>query len=294
MKLFVGLGNPGNKHARNRHNVGYMAADAIVSEYGLGAWRQRFQGVVAEGRIGDERCLVLKPETYMNESGRSVGAAVRYLKIEPEDVIVLYDEIDLASGKLKVKTGGGNAGHNGLRSLSAHINNNYVRVRIGVGHPGQKSAVARYVLHDFSKTELQWLQPLLAAIAENAEQLASGDGAKFLSNVALRTQDDVAVKPATPAGKGAASGKPRTGGPARSQREGQRAGNGARHRRPSPSDLAKQSAAPADAKKKRAAKKKAADDAISKNIATDAPDAAPGGSALAAKLRGWLRGRKTE
>ncbi len=290
MKLFVGLGNPGSKHACNRHNVGYMAADAIVSEYGLGAWRQRFQGVVAEGRIGDERCIVLKPETYMNESGRSVGAAVRYLKIAPEDVIVLYDEIDLAPGKLKVKTGGGNAGHNGLRSLSAHTDNNYVRVRIGVGHPGQKSAVARYVLHDFSKTELQWLEPLLTAVAENAEQLVSGDAARFLSNIALRTQDDVTVKPATPAGKGVTPGKKRTGGSARSQRGGTSTPN----KRPSQNDLAKQSAAPSDAKQKRVAEKRAAEDAFKKNSADDASEIVPGGGALAAKLRGWLRGKFSE
>ena len=144
MKLIVGLGNPGDEHSGNRHNVGFMAVDRIAAAHGFSSWRKRFQGLIAEGEIGGERCILLKPQTYMNESGRSVGEAVRFLKIPIGDVIVVYDEIDLVPGKLKVKTGGGNAGHNGLRSISAHLENDYVRVRIGVGHPGVKELVARW------------------------------------------------------------------------------------------------------------------------------------------------------
>jgi peptidyl-tRNA hydrolase, PTH1 family len=184
MKLFVGLGNPGAKYARNRHNVGFMAVERIADRHGCGPWRRRFQGETAEGTIAGERVLILKPGTYMNESGRAVGEAVRFLKIAEPDIVVFYDEIDLAPGKLKVKTGGGNAGHNGLRSLSAHIGNDYVRVRIGVGHPGHKDLVVPYVLHDFAKADQEWLEPLLDAIAGACGHLAAGDQARFLTEVA--------------------------------------------------------------------------------------------------------------
>lgn len=187
MKLIVGLGNPGQKYERNRHNVGFLAVDRIAEKFGCAPFRRRFQGVVAEGRIGDERVMILKPHTYMNEAGRSVGEAVRFLKIEEEDIIVVYDEIDLAPGKLKAKVGGGNAGHNGLRSISAHIGNGYARVRIGVGHPGHKELVAGYVLHDFAKADYEWLDPLLDAIASGAEPLAKGDLARFTAEVARLT-----------------------------------------------------------------------------------------------------------
>jgi peptidyl-tRNA hydrolase, PTH1 family len=184
MKLIVGLGNPGQKYERNRHNVGFLAVDRIAEKYGCVPFRKRFQGLVAEGRIGDERVVILKPQTYMNESGRSVGEAARFLKVGERDVIVVYDEIDLAPGKLKAKVGGGNAGHNGLRSISAHIGNDYARVRIGIGHPGQKEFVAGYVLHDFAKADYEWLDPLLDAIANGAEPLAKGDLARFSAEVA--------------------------------------------------------------------------------------------------------------
>lgn len=184
MKLFVGLGNPGAQYERNRHNVGFMAVDLIASEHGFGPWKRRFQGFTADGTIGGERVLLLKPDTYMNESGRAVGEAARFLKIPVGDIVVLYDEIDLAPGKLKVKTGGGNAGHNGLRSISAHLGNDYVRVRIGVGHPGRKDLVAHYVLHDFAKADREWLDPLLDAIARSAARLASGDQSRFMADVA--------------------------------------------------------------------------------------------------------------
>jgi PTH1 family peptidyl-tRNA hydrolase len=190
MKLFVGLGNPGTEYARQRHNVGFMALDKIAEAHGFGAWRRRFQGETAEGTIGGERVVLLKPMTYMNESGRSVGEAARFLKIPVEDIYVFHDEIDLAPAKLKVKTGGGNAGHNGLRSITAHMGNEYHRVRIGVGHPGAKDAVAHYVLHDFAKVEYAWLDPMLDAMAYAAPFLAKGDGSRFLSQVALKTRDE--------------------------------------------------------------------------------------------------------
>ena len=187
MKLFVGLGNPGSEYARNRHNVGFMAVDAIADAHRFGPWKRKFQGLAADGEIGGEKVLLLKPQTYMNESGRAVGEAARFLKIAEEDIVVFYDEIDLAPGKLKIKTGGGNAGHNGLRSMSAHIGNAYVRVRIGVGHPGVRELVARWVLSDFAKADQDWLEPLLAAIAKAAPRLVRDDQSRFLTDVARET-----------------------------------------------------------------------------------------------------------
>ena len=184
MKLFVGLGNPGNKYARNRHNVGFMALDRIAERHGFGSWRKRFSGLTAEGEVAGAKVLLLKPETYMNDSGQSVGEAMRYLKLTESDVIAFHDEIDLAPCKLKVKVGGGNAGHNGLRSLTAHIGNDYMRVRIGVGHPGAKELVHGWVLRDFAKADAEWLEPLLDAMAEAAGRLAKGDDARFLTDVA--------------------------------------------------------------------------------------------------------------
>lgn len=184
MKLFVGLGNPGSEYARNRHNVGFMAVDAIQEAHGFGPWKRKFQGVAADGEFGGEKVLLLKPQTYMNESGRSVGEAARFLKIPVQDIVVFYDEIDLAPAKLKIKSGGGNAGHNGLRSISAHLDNDYVRVRIGVGHPGVREFVARWVLSDFAKADQDWLDPLLKAIAAAAPRLVSNDASRFLTDVA--------------------------------------------------------------------------------------------------------------
>src|SRR5688572_28559292 len=183
MKLFVGLGNPGSEYARNRHNVGFMAVDEIARAHGFGPWKRKFHGVAADGDIAGEKILLLKPDTYMNESGRAVGEAARFLKIAPADIVVFYDEIDLAPGKLKVKTGGGNAGHNGLRSISAHLSNDYVRVRIGVGHPGHRELVARWVLSDFAKADQNWLAHLLDAIADATPRLAKGDQSRFLTDV---------------------------------------------------------------------------------------------------------------
>lgn len=190
MKLFVGLGNPGAQYAGNRHNVGFMAVDAIAERHGFGPWKKKFQGLAADGEIDGQRILLLKPQTYMNESGRSVGEAARFLKIDLTDIIVFYDEIDLAPSKLKVKTGGGNAGHNGLRSITAHCGNDYQRVRIGVGHPGEKHLVAHYVLSDFAKADRTWLAPLLDAIAGAAHRLARNDPARFLTDVTKAMQPE--------------------------------------------------------------------------------------------------------
>ncbi|MEI9901417.1 MAG: aminoacyl-tRNA hydrolase [Hyphomicrobium sp.] len=220
MKLFVGLGNPGGEYARHRHNVGFMALDKIAAAHGFGAWRKRFQGETAEGSIGGERVVLLKPTTYMNESGRAVGEAARFLKIPLEDIYVFHDEIDLAPAKLKVKAGGGNAGHNGLRSITAHLGNDYTRVRIGVGHPGSKDAVAHYVLRDFAKAEYAWLDPMLDAIADAAPFLAKGDSARFLSQVALKTRDDEEPEAEAPPPK--AKPAPRNPHPA-GERQGKRA-----------------------------------------------------------------------
>lgn len=188
MKLFVGLGNPGSEYAGNRHNVGFMAVDAIAERHGFGPWKKKFQGFAADGEIAGERILLLKPQTYMNESGRSVGEAARFLKIDLADIVVFYDEIDVAPGKLKAKTGGGNAGHNGLRSITAHLGNDYQRIRIGVGHPGEKHLVANYVLSNFAKADRDWLESLLAAVANAAARLARGDQARFLTDVAKELQ----------------------------------------------------------------------------------------------------------
>jgi PTH1 family peptidyl-tRNA hydrolase len=210
MKLFVGLGNPGSEYARNRHNVGFMAVEEIHARHGFGPWKRKFQGQAADGEIAGEKILLLKPDTYMNESGRAVGEAARFLKIALEDIVVFYDEIDLAPGKLKVKTGGGNAGHNGLRSISAHLGNDYVRVRIGVGHPGQKEFVARWVLSDFAKADRDWLEPLLEAIAKAAPRLAKDDQSRFLTDVAKELGEGADPRKAAPdaARKDAAAEKP--------------------------------------------------------------------------------------
>ncbi|MGE5510042.1 MAG: aminoacyl-tRNA hydrolase [Bacteroidota bacterium] len=215
MKLFVGLGNPGDKYARNRHNVGFMAVERIAERHGFGPWKKRFSGLAADGAIAGEKVLLLEPQTYMNDSGQSVGEAMRFLKLAESDVAVFHDEIDLAPGKLKVKTGGGNAGHNGLRSITAHIGNDYRRVRIGVGHPGAKELVHGWVLRDFAKADRDWLEPLLDAIADAAGRLAKGDEARFLTDVArkLRESDE----PAEPKAKTAevpARAAPRSSHPA--------------------------------------------------------------------------------
>ena len=198
MKLFVGLGNPGGQYALNRHNVGFMAIDAIAATHDFPAWRKRFSGLAAEGKLGNESVLLFKPQTFMNESGRAVGEAVRFYKLALGDVIVFHDELDLAPGKVRVKTGGGVAGHNGLKSLTSHIGNDYVRVRIGIGHPGAKDLVTGHVLRDFAKAEHDWLEPLLGAIAAEAPYLAEGANDKFQSRVAhaMQPEPEETEKPA--------------------------------------------------------------------------------------------------
>jgi len=186
VRLFVGLGNPGAKYAANRHNIGFMAVDRIAADHGFAPWRAKFQGRISEGVLGGEKVVLLKPETFMNLSGQSVGEAMRFYKLTPADVTALHDEIDLAPAKLRLKVGGGHAGHNGLRSIHGHIGADYQRVRLGVGHPGNKDAVPGYVLHDFAKADEGWLDDMLRGISDGAEALAVGDGAKFSNTVALR------------------------------------------------------------------------------------------------------------
>ena len=185
MHLVVGLGNPGPKYQGNRHNIGFMAVDGIVRRHGFSAWRKRFQGEVSEGVFAGEKVLVLKPMTYMNESGRSVGEAMRFYDIDPSEVIVFYDELDLEPGKVRVKLGGGAAGHNGIRSMIAHAGPHFVRVRIGIGHPGNKHMVQPHVLSDFAKADKEWVTPLIDAIADNIELLVRGEEGSFQNKVHL-------------------------------------------------------------------------------------------------------------
>ena len=187
MKLWVGLGNPGAKYAGNRHNIGFMAMDRIAADHGFTPWRKAFQGLVSEGRLGAEKVALLKPETFMNLSGQSVQAAVAFWKLPLTDLTVFHDELDLAPGKLRLKQGGGHAGHNGLRSIHGHLGDNYARIRLGIGHPGHKDKVAPYVLSDFAKAEQDWLEDLLRGISDGAAFLAEGNDAKFMNAVALRT-----------------------------------------------------------------------------------------------------------
>jgi PTH1 family peptidyl-tRNA hydrolase len=190
MQIWVGLGNPGAQYALQRHNVGFMVVDTIAEMHDFGPVKKAFQGWTQEGRIGPEKILLLKPATFMNESGRSIGEAMRFYKLDVGDVTVFHDELDLAPFKVKVKTGGGTAGHNGLRSTEAHIGNEFRRVRIGIGHPGHKDRVTGYVLGNYAKAEIEDLSDLLGALAAEAPRLADGDDARFMSDVALRLHQD--------------------------------------------------------------------------------------------------------
>ena len=196
MQIFVGLGNPGGKYAQTRHNIGFMAVDRIAEENGFGPWKAKFQGQVTEGRLGGDKVLLLKPETFMNLSGQSVGEAMRFYKLTPEDVTVFHDELDLAPGKVKLKTGGGHAGHNGLRSIHAHIGEAYHRVRLGIGHPGRKELVSGYVLHDFARADAEWLDDLMRGLADGAPYLADGDRSRFQNAIAQRMGTGKPEKPA--------------------------------------------------------------------------------------------------
>jgi PTH1 family peptidyl-tRNA hydrolase len=186
MKLIVGLGNPGAKYAGHRHNIGFMALDHMAADHSFGPWKSKHNGQVSEGRFGSDRAVLLKPETFMNNSGQSVSAAMRFYKVEACDVIVFHDELDLAPGKVKHKIGGGHAGHNGLRSIHAHIGADYARVRLGVGHPGHKDRVSGYVLSNFAKADQDWLDDVLRGCSDGAPFLAMDEPAKFMNAVGLR------------------------------------------------------------------------------------------------------------
>jgi PTH1 family peptidyl-tRNA hydrolase len=197
MKLLVGLGNPGNQYQGNRHNIGFMALDAIARAHGITQFRTKHAGLLAEGSIGGEKVILLKPQTFMNRSGDSVQQAAKFYKIAPEDIIVFYDELDLAAGKVRVKVGGGNGGHNGLRSIDPQIGLNYKRVRLGIGHPG-KEFVTHHVLGDFAKADQAWLDPLLDAIGSHVGLLLKGDDSGFMNKLALatKTSEEPAARPA--------------------------------------------------------------------------------------------------
>ena len=195
MKLWAGLGNPGGQYAHNRHNIGFMAVDRIAIDHGFGPWRSKFQGQVSEGSLAGEKIILLKPGTFMNLSGQSVAETARFHKIPLTGLTVFHDEIDLAPARIKLKSGGGHAGHNGLRSIHGHLGEAYDRVRLGVGHPGHKDAVAGYVLRDFAKADANWLEALLHGISDGAALLAAGDGPRFLNAVALRMNPPRASAP---------------------------------------------------------------------------------------------------
>ena len=195
MMLLVGLGNPGAGYAKNRHNIGFMAVDAITERFSFSPFRKKFQGQIAEGVIAGEKVLALKPETFMNDSGRSVAAAATFYKIPAADIIILHDEIDLESAKVRVKRGGGHAGHNGLRSIHAHIGSDYARVRLGVGHPGDKDKVSGHVLKDFAKGDAVWLEKVLDALSENAGLLIEGKDSDLMSKLANAVNPPRELKP---------------------------------------------------------------------------------------------------
>lgn len=187
MLLLAGLGNPGAGYAGNRHNIGFMAADAVHRRHGFSPWSKKFKAEIAEGEIAGERILLIKPQTFMNLSGEAVGEAMRFYKLEPSALTVLYDELDLAAGRVRVKTGGGHGGHNGIKSLDAHCGKDYRRVRLGIGHPGTKEAVQNHVLGDFAKADKTWLVPLLDALADHIDMLIRGEESQFLNKLALAT-----------------------------------------------------------------------------------------------------------
>lgn len=199
MHLIVGLGNPGDKHRNQRHNIGFMGLDAIASRHGITQFREKFSGLVAEGTIAGEKVLLLKPQTFMNRSGDSVEAAMNFYKLSPADVTVIYDELDLVPGKARVKIGGGNGGHNGLRAIDPKIGTGYRRIRLGIGHPGHKDRVIGYVLADFSKADHEWLDPLLATLADSADLIVKRDDNTLMNRLALAVSGDGAARPQRPA-----------------------------------------------------------------------------------------------
>jgi len=197
MLIIAGLGNPGGKYAAHRHNIGFMAADEIVRRHSFGPWKSKHKAEISDGTINGEKVLVVKPQTYMNESGQAVGEILRFYKESINNLVVIYDELDLAPGKVRMKTGGGSGGHNGIKSIDAHCGKDYRRMRLGIGHPGHKDRVTNHVLGDFAKADHTWLDPLLQAIADNAGELANGKDANFMNKIALATNtgDDRKAKP---------------------------------------------------------------------------------------------------
>lgn len=195
MFVIAGLGNPGRKYAGNRHNVGFMAVDAIARRHNFSPWSKKFNALVSEGRVGTQKVLLMKPQTFMNRSGQAVGEAMRFYKLGVENLIVLYDELDLAPGKLRVKKGGGSGGHNGIKSIDAHCGKEYRRVRIGIGHPGDRLLVHNHVLSDFTKADQNWLEPLLEAIAEYIGLVIEGDDSSFMNKVSLALRDQANMAP---------------------------------------------------------------------------------------------------
>ncbi len=190
MQIWAGLGNPGTLYALHRHNVGFMAADVIADVHDFGPWQKKFRSLVSEGRVGGQRVLLLKPQTFMNDSGDAVQQALRFYKLDIDALTAFHDELDLLPMKVKVKTGGGTAGHNGLRSIDASLGPDFRRVRIGIGHPGDKKRVTRWVLGNYAKSEFDLLSDLLGAIAAEAQWLAAGDDARFMSDIAYRMQQE--------------------------------------------------------------------------------------------------------
>ena len=204
MLFIAGLGNPGGQYGDNRHNIGFMAVDAIHDEHDFGAWSKKHGALVAEGRLGGEKVLLIKPQTFMNESGKAVGDALRFYKAEPSQLVVLHDELDLPPGKVRIKTGGGNGGHNGLRSIDAHVGKDYRRIRLGIGHPGHKDRVSGYVLSDFAKADRDWLDPLIESIARNADLIAKGEDAMLMNRLSIQTDSNE-----PPGAKGSDKAKPK-------------------------------------------------------------------------------------
>lgn len=303
MKLFVGLGNPGSKHSGNRHNVGFMAVERIAAHQGLGPWRKRFLGMASDGVLGGEKVLLLKPQTYYNEVGRSVGEAARFLKLDVADLVVFHDEIDLAPGKLRVKSGGGHAGNNGLRSIISHLSAEFTRVRIGIGHPGDKDKVAGYVLRDFPRADAAWLETMLDEIAAASPRLAAGDTERFQTDVAQRL-NDLIKQTEDDGGTGRDDGGRRppsrdargrdAPGSTRGGNKPARTGGGAKPKsgQPSQQALARKSARGPALKTKPTRQAAAAPDK-DKTAGTGSQEP-PAGTALADRLKRWLAGRDSE
>ncbi|MFN3364315.1 MAG: aminoacyl-tRNA hydrolase [Allorhizobium sp.] len=187
MIILAGLGNPGAQYQKNRHNIGFMAVDAIQRRHSFSPWAKKFKAEISEGTLAGEKVMLIKPQTFMNLSGESVGEAMRFYKLGPEDIVAIYDELDLLPGKARIKTGGGHGGHNGIKSLDAHCGLNYRRLRLGISHPGDKSKVHNHVLGDFAKVDAEWLDPLLEALADNAEMLVRGEDSQLMNKLALAT-----------------------------------------------------------------------------------------------------------